>query len=206
MASYTFYPDADAYLMSESASWTQARDGLGTFTAYSSGATLTLGKLLSSGTYYAYEAFLSFDTSSIPDTAEITAAVLSVAAAVTDSKTWTLQAKAFDWGGTLSSSDWQDATEWAALTLLAEYAMSGGWTSGNRYNLTEYGTNLQAAINKTGSTRMILASSNISGIAPSGDDATQMHASEATGTTNDPKLEVTTFEPPSFTPFVMWIG
>lgn len=205
MASYTFYPAADGYLMSRASNWAAAQAGTGTISAYPSQATMTVGKLRD-GDYYVYQAFLGFDTSAIPDGAVVADAILSVVPAVSDGFTWTLQARAYDWGGSITGADWRTKADWDALTLLAAYAMSGGWSSGSRKTLAQYGTNLNAAVNLSGSTRLILASSDWTGIAPSGDSATQLHAAAATGTTNDPRLEVTTVEPPAFTPQVMWIA
>lgn len=207
MASYTFYGDsADGDILMIDADWADVQAGSGGPTVDTSSTTFRVGKQKGVGNYSNYLAGLAFDTSALPDDAEITAATLTLTAAATASRTWTLEARDYNWGTSLTSADYRTSAQWSALTLLAQYDLAGGWASNSAYALTSYGVNLANLINKTGTTYLMLGSSEYPGIAPATIESIQVYSANETGTSRDPKLEVTTFEPPAFTPQVMWIN
>lgn len=209
MASYTFYGvTADAGVYCTDSSWTAVQTGAGTLqTVTASGTSLFVGKQKVSTNYQNFLQGVGFDTSSIPDDAEILTAIPSFCASTTDpAKSWTLEARDFNWGPTITTADYRTASQWSALPLLAEMSLSAGLTVDTYYAMTGYGTNLVNAINKTGVTYFMLGASNYGGIAPTNDDRVVFYSADETGTSKDPKLEVTTFEAPDFTPQVMWIA
>ena len=136
----------------------------------------------------AYQAFLAFDTSSISDTATITAVTLSLWG-VTDSSTtdFTIEVRSHDWGASLLTGDWLSRATIATKTLVASRSTAGFSTSG--YNIFTSEAAFLAAINKTGFTRLVVNSS-IWRAAGAGSDLVGFKTSDAAGTTNDPKLVI----------------
>lgn len=143
------------------------------------------------------EAFIGFDTSSIPDTDAVSAAALGLVentgyGHVFDTAD-TLEARIYDWSTTVTTADWRTGTQYAALTLVASLA-SGSWSASGYNTLTENGTNFQSNVNKTGTTRLILGTAGLASGAAPGSDKTSywgIMSADNTGTTDDPKLEVT---------------
>lgn len=145
-----------------------ARAGAGAYSVGPTALTAVIGQY-GNGTYYIEQGFFSWDTSGIPDTDTVSAAVLDLWITADGSATdFTLEAAAYNWGTTVTSADWQDGTELGALTVLATRSTVG--ISVGAYNaFTEVSGGLAAAINKTGTTYLVIFSSlNRLGTAPSG--------------------------------------
>lgn len=190
MATLTAYSStADGYIESNSATYSTARAGGGTLNAIAAANFCNLGQRLG-GDYYCYEAFLDFDTSSIPDDATITAVELSLCGNGDDSSVtdFDLEARLHDWGASLTTADWVAGADLGGKTLLASKATSG-WSASAYNAFTENGSNFRDNINKTGVTRILICSSrHRAGNAPTGNEYVGFLAAEWS---SDPKLVVT---------------
>lgn len=103
-----------------------------------------------------FEGYLSFDTSGVVGT--ITSATLSLGLSADLTTTdFTLEARSFDWGVAITEADWVAGASLGALTLLATLPSAGIGAAGYKA-MTESGSALQAAINQSGHTRIILCS------------------------------------------------
>lgn len=189
MTTYTIYGDtADGYIVSYAATYANARAGSGTLEENTSG-TLDVGQFVI-GDYYCYESFISFDTSSITDSETVSAATLSIYGFFDYSTTnFTVNARTRDWGASLTTGDWVAGASVSANTLLATFASAGFSASG--YNAFTSEVAMLAAVNKTGTTRMMLSSSRHEGNnTPGGDESLSFLSADESGTTTDPKLVV----------------
>lgn len=169
---------------------------------------LSVGQQYSSSRYYCFEGFAVFDTSGVPDDATVTAVTLSAVGAVDASDTdCVIEVRARDFGDTVTIDDWV-AGESISGSLLASFATSAGWTTGENTFTSEAA--FAAAINKTGSTRLIFSSDRLrAGTTPTSTEYVQ----GAIGTTPDdaagepnPTVELTityTAGAPSYLPGIM---
>ena len=139
--------------------------------------------------YQVFESFLAFNTSSIPDGDTVSAAVLNLTSYADNSTTdFTLEARLYDWGASLTTADW--VTSLSSQTLLAHRDTASGWTVNTAYDLTDDA--FAANVSKTGSTRILLCSDHTtSNTAPTGLEHVTAYSADYTGTTRDPKLTVT---------------
>lgn len=211
MASYTFYAaTGDGTLTSTAPSWSGCQNGGGAVDDTSTTATLgqTFLDLTAVGggyMYTAYQYFLGFPTSSIPDDDTVTAATLSLwCESKVGGGEWSVEAVAYNWGGSLETGDWRTAAAYGALTVRASKSVSALATG--QYNaLTS--TSLASVVNTAGSTYLMACSSQFDGIAAGGYDLATFATADQTGTANDPKLEVTTTDTPASgsAPIIMWI-
>ncbi len=202
MPSYTIYSGSDdGYVLSSGVSWTIVKSG-SNLQAVDTSTAAGVGKTLVVSTYVAHQAALVFDTSSIPDSATVDDVDLVLTSQSNTSITADLEARAHDWGPTLSTSDWQ--SDWDSEDLLASYDLSGGWVSGTEYTLSGVPA-FNSYIDKTGSTYLMVSISTIDGIAPAGNENPTIYLEEQAGTSQDPRLEIQTTEDPDFTPFVIWL-
>jgi uncharacterized membrane protein len=188
----TAFADAnDGYLESQHGTYANARSGSGaTITADVAGTDLTVGQAFLFSTYFLYEAFVKFDTSSITASGTISTAVLSLYGTSDTSTTdFTMEAWINNWTAALDSTDWVAGASISALTKVATFATAGFSTSG--YNaFTDVA--MPANVNKTGTTSLMVASSRLAaGTAPGGREDVTVGATDRAGTTNDPKLVVT---------------
>jgi hypothetical protein len=142
-----------------------------------------------------FQGFLSFDTSSIPSGATITAVALKVfpTGAVQDGQmsSGTYNVYAYNFGGTVDSTDWRTA---APGTLLA--SLSGSAVTTDAYNsFTENGTNFQSAIVKAGTTELMLMSAHFASSTDetSGNSVDILFNSTRHATTINPPQLVVTF-------------
>jgi hypothetical protein len=144
-------------------SFAQARDGFNGANWHSSQQGVAGNSLQGGNQYSVNQTFQDFDTSSIPDGAVITGVVLKLTLFQdnVDSVSQTLEARAFDYG-THAPADWRTGAQLAALTRLATYAASANPPL-SEVSFTEDGTNFRNAINKTGSTRMVIVSNRAVG-------------------------------------------
>jgi hypothetical protein len=158
------------------------------------GALWYLGQQYAAGNFYptfgVYEAFAAFDTSSIPDTDTVSAAVLNVTSSVDVSTTdFTIQARLYDWGTAVETTDYVAGAS-ITQTLLAHYATSGGFTANTAYDFVDDA--FPANVNKVGSTRLLICSDRtVAGTSPTGNEYVGIKSADTTGTTSDPKLTVT---------------
>ena len=141
--------------------------------------------------YQVDEAFLAFNTSSIPDTDTVSAAVLNLTSQSDGSITdFTIEARLSDWGTGLTTADYVAGASLSGLTLLAHRDTASGWTVNTAYDLTDDA--FAANVNKTGTTRLLLCSDHTTGnTAPTGAEYVYAYLANYTGTTRDPKLTVT---------------
>ena len=190
MSTTTVYPStADGYLTSGSdVSYATARSGGAVRNIHNTdGAMLVDQYKGGDGYFYCRSGYLDFDTSSIPDTDEISAVTLSLYAIQAYGSPGALEVYAYDWGEELTFADWIAGADVAAMTLLASY--SGTW-SGGAYRALTSETAFKAAINKTGVTRLFLCTTKFrTGSAPSDEDGYTFYATEK-GTTYRPKLVI----------------
>lgn len=193
MTTVTIYSDtADGYCNSSSTSYTSASNGTGVG-ASPAPVVGYVGQYIIGGTTYVVNlGYLKFDTSSIPDDAEITSVTLSCYGYNDLSTTdFTVEARLHDWGASLTSADWIAGSALSGKTLLASRSSSGWNTSG--YNtFTENGSNFRNNINKTGTTYIVLCSAEHTAQSPpTNDEYIGLYFSDETGTSKDPKLEIT---------------
>jgi len=151
-----------------------------------------VGQNFATPTYYCSQDFQGFDTSSIPDTDSVSAAVLSLKGSNDNdlSDLLTVEARSYDWGATVDLTDFRTGSE---LNVLTSCATAGPSTFTTGYIDFSSTGSMPAAINKTGFTRFVLCGArNVgTGTAPSGEEYWQLISADQTGTVDDPKLVVT---------------
>lgn len=187
-----FSATGDGIILSSNNTYATAQSGSNLTASADDG--LFVGQYKSGAPYTIYQGFQRFDTSSIPDGDIVSAAVLSLYGAEADASAtdFNVEVRLFDFSsGGLTTADWRTLAQYNALTLLATFATSGYNTSG--YNaFTESGGAFANAINKTGTTYLIMASSRFSSSnAPTGDEYVGFFDPSEAGTTTDPKLVIT---------------
>lgn len=175
---YTIYSDAaDDY----TASTPTAGDGAGGSPA---GGDIYCG--MNTGT--AYQAYLSFDTSTVVGT--ITAVTLSLYG-INDSSTtdFTLEARPYNWGASVAVADWRSAATFGSLTLLASTPTSGWVTSA--YNALTSQAAFLSNINQSGTTYLVLASDRYrTGATPIVAEFVGFRSRDTGDTTTGPKLVI----------------
>jgi len=170
---YTLFPTVNGRAYSASINGT----GLGADADY-----LSVGR----STYY-FETFLAFDTSTVLGT--ITSATLSLYGSYDSSPTdFTVEARAYDFGATITTADYLPGTSLAALTLLASRSTAGFTTSG--YNAFTSEAAFLSNINQAGTTRLIINSS-LHRLGDTTDNRiVEFFTIAEAGTTKDPKLVI----------------
>lgn len=190
---------ADGWIESASTVYATARAGSGMF-ADTAGAYGLIGQSFYTPTYYLDKCFLAFDTSAIPDSDVIESSVLSLYGKVDSTAVNPkLQVAVLDWSaGGLTTADWQDGTELAALTPIAQYDTASGFSIVGYNDFVEITGGLSAAINKTGITYLVaftdrLRAGNVPAAVPNHIEYVEVWMGDdgAAGTTRDPKLVVT---------------
>lgn len=159
---------ASGQIQSTNAAYATARSG-GTLTTQAMSLTAAVGQWLFGGSYLCWEGFVSFDTSPIPDGATIISAVLSLTTTGIITPVpytpWTLQARTYDWGATLTTADYVAGASLSGDTLVASAAIAADPAAAG-VTLTST-VDILAAINKTGTTRLVLCSASmVAGTAP----------------------------------------
>lgn len=212
MASYTFYAaTGDGMLSSTAPNWSGCQSGT-SMALDDTGNAATLGQTFLDLTgvgggyiYGAYQYFLAFATSGIPDDDTVTSATLSLwCTHKLGGGEWSVEATSYNWGGTLETGDWRNASTYGALTVRASKSVSA--ITPDQYNALN-SSSLASAVSTGGSTYLLLCSSQFDGIAAGGYDTATFCTADQTGTANDPKLEVTTTDTPASgsAPLIMWI-
>src|SRR3982751_4718499 len=130
---------SDFWILYSAGTYANARGGTGGSFSADSGSEpiLYVGQNQFGGpTFEMMEIMLEFDTSSIPDTDVVSAAFLSFWASNDNdvSDLMTVQARAYDWGGTQDNADWRTGAQFAALTLLATLPPPGGTITTTAYS------------------------------------------------------------------------
>ena len=183
----------DGYLTSSNASITTARSGSNLT------ATVTtpnrVAAYLAASVYYFRTTYMAFDTSSLGAGATITASVLSLAGegtAETNADSISMLAQYYDYGaGDPGTGDWINlTTSWSGLVDVGSFTVSGWNQTDNAYNAFSDSANY-SSIAKTGVTRIVVGTSLHPSGTPTGVNQVLFHASEAAGTTGDPKLTIT---------------
>lgn len=193
MTVYTIYSDAEDGFVLSTGSGTYAAAAAMTSNPSVVGNSLQIGQQVSDSLYEIDESFLSFITSVVSGT--ITTAVLSIFVPTGGNATdqdFTIEARIHDWGATLTTADVVAPGSLGGKTLVASKATSG--VTENAYN-DFADVALPANVNQSGTTYLILNSDRhrlATGPTPDVPEYVQGFASEQAGTTQDPKLVVTT--------------
>ena len=184
---YATAPGGDGHVRSVNAVYATARSG-GTLVAadnHQVGQDISVAP-----DFRCFEAFLIFDTSSIPDTDTVSGVVASLDGSSDLSTTdfvAALGTSSYN-GGAVVTTDWV-----AGASLPASLATwnSSGYVAG--YNaFTSAGAAFNSAINKTGNTALVLFSENHrDNTAPVLAERVTFTDADAAGTTEDPKLDIT---------------
>lgn len=185
----------DGYVKSTNATYATARAGSG----LTSATNQIAGNVGQVNFYDIWELFLDFDTSSIDDSATVSSAILNTDLS-SDGSTTDFEARCglFDWGTGLTTADWQDGTELAALTQLCHLNTSAMGSVGTNTNWVDDA--FAANINKTGETRVVLFSAETENNSSNvNDEYVSLSLADAFGTSDDPLLTVTYSVPQTIT-------
>lgn len=191
MPTVTFYPAVDGGLRryTGSETWQQAHDATSATDVYDAAAnTACVASYPSLGLMT--RGFFSFDTSSLPDTAVVTSATLTItgAAALTGSAgSVELVASTQASNTALVANDYDNVGTTAYATGIALTSWNASGT--NVFTLNSTG---RSAINLTGHTLLALRhSSDINNSSPGSDNVVPAYFSEQGGTGSDPVLSIT---------------
>lgn len=193
--------------------YAQARAGQSLVAADTAGsAFLQHGNVNGSGkgtfTYSIKNLYFAFDTSVVPSGDSVTAVDFSlVTASSKGGSTWNaVEAFYYDWGAALTTADWVDGTIVAGLTKVASVTLAA-WTVNARNSFVENGSNFKNNIQKGSTTRLFVCFDTFrTGTAPSDSQLVgAVSFTEDTGTTNDPKLIVTTTASANGNMFAMFV-
>lgn len=171
------------------ATYATARSGSGTFQVGT--GILIAGQVFATPTYGCHEAFLTFDTSVIPDTDYVYQVTLSLQGGFNDGRGTAHTLEVYmDTGwtaGGLTSADFIAGASLGALTLVAS-APSSAWVLDSYFDLTSEAA-FRPNINVSGNTDLILVSDRLRlGTTPTGDEYQQFHRPGDTG--QEPKLTI----------------
>lgn len=181
-------PGGDGFVSSNRNAYATARTGgtLATADNHIVGQEKAVGPI-----FWCWESFLLFDTSGIPDADNVTAVTASLDGNANSSTTdfnAKIAASSYN-GGVVVSTDWVDGSTLSALTVLASWASSGYSADYNDFTET---ADFKTAINKTGSTALIVFSDrHAAGTEPTDAEYVTFNDADAAGTTTDPKLVIT---------------
>lgn len=187
----TFYGDtADGIIVGTSATYSTARStssGVNT-----TGAVANLGQRLQTGNYTVWRAFVSADTSSIPDGDTVSAASIFVKSSSDTSDTdFLVKVYRFAWTdplGTDQEGNFDGAYGGSATLEGTLRDTASGWVAGTYYSLALD----PAGINKTGNSRYALVSSrDVGNNTPAGNEYVNWYTADQTGTGDDPYLDIT---------------
>lgn len=192
MTTTVVYSDAaDGQIESSNAVYATARTG-GTLSAAAAAGNFGHGQSEFFG-YRCYEGFLSFDTSGIADTDTVSAVELALYGQAAGTRNFISRARTSDWGASLTTADWVSGASLSGLTLQATYDTSVAWSTSD-YNAYTSEAGFPAAVNKTGTTYLLLSSSRHEGANTPGAgvfETVNCYSADDSGTTRDPKLTVT---------------
>lgn len=176
----------DGHLQSVNAAYATARTG-GTIGLDNTNTNIYIGQRTA---YTVYEGYIQFDTSGLPDDCTITDVVLSLYGSGGDAQGFTVNARAYNWGASLTTADWVSGADLHVLPLLATIPQSVLKGAAAYHDFTSEAAFL-TNINKTGSTYIILSSSrHEEGTAPSTYERVTPRSANM-GAGYEPKLVVT---------------
>lgn len=135
------------------------------------------------------QTFLDFDTSAI--SGQIVSAVLSLHGSRSGSVADTAQARLFDYGASITTTDYRTPAQFNALPLLAHVAFAD-WSNGVYNDFVS--DNLAANINKGGRTRIVLCTALFAADGTAS-NVSYLESIELGGDSNKPKLVITTATP-----------
>lgn len=194
-----FSGTADGKADSANSVYLTARAGPATSVDTTTANNITFGQQEFFG-YDCLESFVGFDTS-VVGSAPISSALLSFVAQGGSTLNFTANARLFNWGPTLTVSDWVAGASLSAQTLLASRDLTvAGWKL-ESYNDFVSDANFVSNINTTGITYMVISSSRTeAGTAPGVGtfESVTAYTADQTGTAQDPRLIVTTSDFGSF--------
>lgn len=193
MTTYTIYGNtADGWIFSSNANYATARAGSG-LTVNTTGPPVWNGQEVAAAVYYIYETFLQFDCSVI-DAGETVSSAFLNCYLHTDlsSDDYTINAKAHDWGASLTTADWVAGADLSGLTQLGVLATSGLSAGYNVFSDVAMAGHVDA---KSATTGVLLASNLVeAGTAPTGTEVVAFYSANQSGTSFDPALDVTAEE------------
>ena len=179
---------ADGMLQGNHAAYATARTTGGTITLDNSTAIGIVGQRYAT-TYFCWETFYSWDTSTLPAGCTIDSATISIYLQDDQTDTdFTANIRACDWGTSLAAGDWVSGASLSALTLLASKSTVG--IAVNAYTVFTSEAALLTNINRSGETRVVVCSSrHEAGDTPTGIERFRPYTVEK-GTTYRPRLVV----------------
>lgn len=190
MSTYVIYSDAtDGQVASSSTVYATAQAG-SSLSAGTSAVDCYLGQWKNGSTYTIWEAFLSFDTSVIGGGESVDSVTLRITpddASAGD--IGNIEARATDWGASLTTADWVAATSLSSLPLRAALA-TGSLVNGTAADFTSESGFITNTANPV---RLVLCTSQVAaGTTPTTYQGAAFYSADQTGTTNDPKLTIVT--------------
>lgn len=200
-----FGDTADGRIRSNSGTYSTARAGASLNASTVNGSEDNrVGQLFLAGPdFYCWESFFSFDTSAIDDADTVSAVVLDldIKSRNVSGSDFTVEARDFDWGASLTTADWIAGADLGSHTLVASVTASSG-SVGSYQTFTSETAFLTVTNIKTGTVHLVVNSSRHRvGTSPSGDENITYTPADAAGTTDDPKLTITHDSgPPPATP------
>lgn len=136
--------------------------------------------------YAAYQFCCAFDLSGVANIAAAKAATLSLYGTTITGSGYTVEARTFDWGASLDTSDYVTSAEFGGFTLLASKASSGLVTSA--YNEFDSAAGLLSAVQAGGTLKMIIITDKFrTATQPGGNEYFQFQSAD---NTNKPKLTI----------------
>lgn len=189
----------DGQILSSSTTYADAREGTGTasLSANTTTSTQDVGQRLSGSTYSCWELFFRYDMigGGIPAGSVATAASFKFTIRADGSTTdFTIEARDYDWGASLTTADWVAGSALSGKQLLASISTSG---IANPFTMTNYvsGTDklldaVNAALAGDGILKILLCSDRHgAGTTPTGQENMRLYMNESA--TNVPELSVT---------------
>ena len=158
MATLVFNGDtSDSSIVNQQStiSWNTCMNGAINGTLALSGSDLYVNETFTtlSSSYTADQAFISFNTSTIGTSTTVSSASLTTLC-VNDQTTnnITMEASVYDWGTSVTLTDFRNSAQLAALTVSFTYTFAGSSKTGTTLSWTSTGSAASQVV-KTGSTR-----------------------------------------------------
>lgn len=192
MTTYTIYGSTeDGRIKGSSATYSTAR------TTATSGSKFNqsdvVGQDLTGGTYECYELFFLFNCSGISGSETVSSAVLNLWLSGNSSVTdFTVNLLDRNWGPTFDdTADWVSGASLSGLTLLGALNTSALGSTNAYYSFSDVA--MAALVDAKSSTTAFMAASSRqdAGNTPTGHEYVTFALADASGTTNDPYLNVT---------------
>lgn len=125
----TFLATVDGHVSSSSAVYETMRAG-STLAATTASSLMQVGQRFLTPTYSGWEAFVSFDTSSLPVLIDVSSAVFSVRGSSNNSTTdFTMELRSYNWSPTIQGGDWLAGDNVAANSTLRATCASTSYST-----------------------------------------------------------------------------